>query len=676
MALKPPRPNPLSEFSSYTYNISLYLINPETYNQYATGGPNTPNDWQLLVQSGGIPGQTVYENNGASSFSGQTPRAPGFELDYYIDNLKIFTNTNFKVTSSATNSFKFNFQIVEPNGFKFPTDLVKAVRKMQQSSGLYRSDHISESVVALQAYFLLVVRFYGYDKDGNIVKNTSTQDPTVTDSSAALERAWPILISGFNFKLNDRAIVYNVDATLVPELLAMGRLRGTVGSEVNISGTTVGEMLTSLTDALNAQQKVLVDSKKYTVADKYIINFAPNSNIDTAKMIDLKTAYNKTTPMATVTKPDQSNVRTSSQANTVEFVKKTIAVNNQPIINVIDQIITQSSYVYDTLSYLIKEETQPVTGNPITDPSITNSDSGKNPLKWFMVTPSIKLGNADPQRGNINSTEITFTIQPHNIPDIRGLNIGKAGEYPGPYKRYQHTYLSGTGKEILSFEQNYNLLFHNLMAENISSTISPNNDLTAAAGIGSADVNSQGRVGDWFGKSISPIKSYLYGPATQMTSKIVILGDPDYLITCTARGFDVLTNPYYGEDGWSINPTTGQIFVEIDFRDASDYDTDIGLLNVAKDDDIFFYNYPPELGIKGMALNVWQITSTFSKGQFTQEMKFSVPNFANQKSAATSATSTTASAGIGNMNSASLNPANGSSATTIPSGATAPEANN
>ena len=661
MALKPPRPNPLSEFSSYTYNISLYLINPETYNQYATGGPNTPKDWQLLVQSGGI------NNNGSIK------RAPGFELDYYIDNLRITTNTNFKVTSSATNSFKFNFQITEPNGFKFPTDLVKAVRKMQESSGLYRSDHISESVVALQAYFLLVVRFYGYDRNGNIVKNTSTQDPTVTDSSSALERAWPILISGFNFKLNDRAIVYNVDAVLAPELLAMGRLRGTVGSEVNISGTTVGEMLTSLTDALNAQQKVLVDSKKYTVADKYIINFAPNSKIDTAKMIDPKTAYNKTTPMAAVTKTDQSNVRTSAQANTVEFVKKTIAVNDQPIINIIDQIITQSEYVYSTLSYLIKEETQPVIGNPITDPSITNTNSGKNPLKWFMVTPSIKLGNADPQRGNINSTEITFTIQPHNIPDIRGLNIGKADEYPGPYKRYQHTYLSGTGKEILSFEQNYNLLFHNLMAENITSTTTPNNDLTAAAGIGSADVSSQGKVSGWFGKSIGPIKSYLYGPATQMTSKIVILGDPDYLMTCTARGFDILTNPYYGEDGWSINPTTGQIFVEIDFRDASDYNTNIGLLNVAKDDDIFFYNYPPELGIKGMALNVWQVTSIFSKGQFTQEMKFSVPNFANQKSAAsaaTSTTSTTASAGIGNMNSASLNPANGSSATTIPSGAT------
>ena len=631
MALKPPRPNPLSEFSSYTYNISLYLINPETYNQYASGGPNTPKDWRLIAQSGGI------NNNGS------TKRAEGFDFDYYIDNLKIVTNTNFKLTSSPSNSFSFNFQITEPNGFKFPTDLVKAVREMQQTSGLYRPDRINETVVALQAYFLLVIRFYGYDKDGNIVTSTSTQDPTVTDSSATLERSWPITITGFNFKINDRMIVYNVEAKLIAETMAMGRLRGVLGSEVNISGTTVGEILQSLTDALNAQQKVLVDTKIYNVADKYVINFAPNSGIDSAALLDLKTAYNKTTPMASVTGPEQSNVRTGANSSTVLFEKKTLAVSNQPIINIIDQVITQSAYVYDTLKYLFKEETQPVTGSDLSDSTLTNSDSGKKPLKWFMVTPSIQLNEVDVQRGNIPSCTITFTIQPHSIPDIRGSNIGKTDTYLGPYKRYQHTYLSGVGKEILSFEQNYNLLFFNLLGENISSVSSTNNDPTAPAGVGSADVNNQGKLPTWFNKAIGPIKSYLYGPSSQLATKMTILGDPDYLMTCTAQGYDAITNPYYGTDGWSINPTTGQIFVEVDFRDASDYDNNIGLLNVAKDDDIFFYNYPPELGIKGLALTVWQVTSNFSKGQFTQDMKFGVPAFPDDE----------AKTGIGNMNSAS-----------------------
>jgi hypothetical protein len=648
--LNPPRPNPLSEFSSYTYNISLYLITPESYNQYSTGGAKDVNNWQLIAQSGGI-------NN-----KGNTPRAPGFELDYYIDNLYITTNTNFKMTSSPTHSFDFSFQIIEPYGFKFQTNFVKAVREMQKKSGLFRKDIITDSSVALQAFCMLVVRFYGYDNNGNIVKQTATQDPTVTDTTAALERSWPIRIVDVTFRLDGKMVVHNIKAKLPSELLAMGRLQGVLGSEVQISGSTVGEMLSSLTDALNAQQKALVDSKKYSIADTYEIKFAPNSNIDTAAMLDPKIAYNKTTPMATVTSPDQSNIRTSSNASTVAFNKQTMSVSNQPIINVIDQIITQSSYVYDTLNTLTIEETQsPDSSKPATNDTLPNSDSGKKPLTWFMVVPSVTLNEADTQRGSMHSAKITFIISPHNIPDIRGFNIGKLGIYPGPYKRYQHTYLSGTGKEILSFEQNYNLSFFNLMADTLN--YEKNIDQTVPAGIApGSDVNSQGKVNDWIGKSIGPIKTYLYGDATHLTTKMTILGDPDYLITATARGFNKIIDQLYGEDGHSINTTTGQIFVEVDFRDADDYDNNTGLLNTGKDTDNFFYNYPPGLGIQGMALTVWQVTSHFSNGVFTQELKFAVPALQNQ--AAQSAS------GIGNMNSASLNPANGSSATTIPSGVT------
>jgi len=618
--LKTPRDNPLSQFSSYTYNISLYSITPESYNQYATGGANTPSDWKLIVQSGGI-------NN-----SGPTARADGFELDYYIDNLKIVTNVNTKITTSPVNSFDFSFQVFEPHGFKFSTNLVKAVREIQQKSTLFRpSDNISETVVALQAIYLLVVRFYGYDSDGNVVKQTSTQDPTITDSSAALERSWPITISSFDFKLNDKMITYNIGAKLVGDILAMGRLRGVVGNQISIYGSTVGEMLTGdkgLIKALNARQQELVDTGKYEVKDTYDIKFASNSNIDTAKMVDITTVSTDNTPTSTVSNSAQSNTRKSANALTVEFTNKTLAVNDQPIVNVIDTVITQSNYIVGALSEYYKEDSINPDGTPTTGSA--NPGANSKSFKWFMITPQVTLGEYDHKR-KTNSANITFIVQPHNVPFIKSFNVGKKDTYPGPYKRYQHTYLSGTGKEILSFEQNYNLLYFNLMAESDGSI--SNNDNTTQAGVVSSDSMAHGRMNQWFGKTIGPIKSFLYGPSTQLATKMTILGDPDYLINCTARGFDVVTEKYYGEDGWSINPTTSQIFIEIDFRDASDYDNNTGLLNVAKDNDIFFYNYPESLGIKGLALNVWQVTSMFSRGTFTQTMKFAVPNFDDPNSA-------------------------------------------
>ena len=69
--------NPLSQYASYTYQLSLYAITPEAYNLYQINNKQfLPKDQgvALIVQSGGI-------NNTSSN------RAAGFEFDYYIDDV-------------------------------------------------------------------------------------------------------------------------------------------------------------------------------------------------------------------------------------------------------------------------------------------------------------------------------------------------------------------------------------------------------------------------------------------------------------------------------------------------------------------------------------------------------------------------------------------------------------
>lgn len=67
----------------------------------------------LIAQSGGI-------NNKTSK------RAPRFDLDYYIDDLKIKTAVNGKNTQSASNVTAISFNIYEPYGFSFITKLKRA----------------------------------------------------------------------------------------------------------------------------------------------------------------------------------------------------------------------------------------------------------------------------------------------------------------------------------------------------------------------------------------------------------------------------------------------------------------------------------------------------------------------------------------------------------------------
>ena len=85
--------NPLSKFSSYTYQLSLYMLSPDAYNQYSAGFLG-----KTLFTSGpdggpSVGARLIAQSGGANRDLKTDVRAPGFELDYYIDNLKIISAT-------------------------------------------------------------------------------------------------------------------------------------------------------------------------------------------------------------------------------------------------------------------------------------------------------------------------------------------------------------------------------------------------------------------------------------------------------------------------------------------------------------------------------------------------------------------------------------------------------
>ena len=93
-----------------------------------------------------------------------------------------------------------------------------------------------------------------------------------------------------------------------------------------------------------------------------------------------------------------------------------------------------------------------------------------------------------------------------------------------------------------------------------------------------------------------------------------------------AGGKDAVAKKFYGPD-FTINPNSGQVFIEINFKQTEDYDINNGLLG--PNDDISFMNYPPELRskIKGMTFMVTQVVSRFSKGKFEQDITGILPEF-------------------------------------------------
>jgi hypothetical protein len=647
--LPPIRPNPLSTFSSSAYNISLYMINPDSFNLYAAGGETIPKDWKLICRSGGINNtSSTYDDVDATSTS---PRADGFDLDFYIDDLKITTNVSSKETMGACNSFDFSFRIFEPYGFSFPTKLVKAATKIQQSSTIQRN--VEESITALQTNFLLVIRFYGYDETGNLItsKNFPQAETNTSDPSAVFERSFPIVIHAFDFKLDPKMVVYNVKAKLISEQLGFEKTSLEIPEAMTVKGETVQDALqgsddenknqnaVGLMQRLNEIQQKLYDDEQITVKDVFKIKFEANAGIDTAFLVDIENSPIEKSPNANIKSSDSVNVKTESQPAVIQKRTRPISINKgDSILQAIDQIITQSSYVTQALKISNTEEYQKVKK---TDDEHT--ENTPSTISWYNVVPNAKLLDFDTKR-NVYATEITYIITRYEIPYIRGLQLGKRTQYYGPVKRYKHWFMSNDleeknsqhQKEIISYDVTYNLLYFNLAGYGSDAPNTDTDDKAPVANL-SGGSNPTGKAPGWFDKAVGPLKTFLYSPADQLKAKIVILGDPDYLMTSTSKGYEEAITKWFGTDQ-SINPSSGQIFIEIAFRDAEDYaapnaKAGAGLLNPTEDDKILFWKYPDSIKkkIQGVVYMVWQVVSTFNRGVFQQELKVCIPPFVSDE---------------------------------------------
>jgi hypothetical protein len=113
------------------------------------------------------------------------------------------------------------------------------------------------------------------------------------------------------------------------------------------------------------------------------------------------------------------------------------------------------------------------------------------------------------------------------------------------------------------------------------------------------------------------VAAQLYSPADNATAKMKIMGDPDFLMSSMANP-RITANKLYSGDG-SIDGRNGQVFAQISFATASDYEEN-GLLNV--DDNIQFYKTDKvkKLGIDGIVYRVITVNSSFAKGKFEQNL--------------------------------------------------------
>jgi hypothetical protein len=266
-----PRSNVLDEYYSYSYSASVYLLTQSQYTKLLVSKDKTVDGYYLLFQSGGAPSnvggtrqpptpavtparnsrdqqrqaserQSGVTGTGPTAVSPPGPdggRNPFFPDDYYIDSISLTSILGGKGTGSATKSSELKFTVVEPNGITLLDNLQQAVKNIAPTDG-------SGKVNYTAATYLMVIRFYGYDQDGNLEKVTAKVDPEGTsDRTAVVEKFIPFKIGMLNWSVGSKMVSYEWECIPGSEIIAGSTARGTIPYDVQLVNSTVGGLLSN-----------------------------------------------------------------------------------------------------------------------------------------------------------------------------------------------------------------------------------------------------------------------------------------------------------------------------------------------------------------------------------------------------------------------------------------------
>ena len=246
------RPNVLDQYSSYTYNISLYIMSPADYKRLINSKKRSVAGYQLLMRSGGAPvaggqltpidpqeAQQAADGNSAAITQPNLGRNQFFPLDYYIDNVQLRSIISGKGTRGAHNATELKFILTEPNGITFLNNLFAATQQYIALQG----GNVKQNYAAQN--FLMVIRFYGYDENGTLVTaNKRAADATGSDVNAIVEKFIPFQFTGIKFRIANKLVEYECSAVCPQNIVATGPARGVIPYNVEITSQTLKELFT------------------------------------------------------------------------------------------------------------------------------------------------------------------------------------------------------------------------------------------------------------------------------------------------------------------------------------------------------------------------------------------------------------------------------------------------
>lgn len=628
-----PQSNVLDQYASYTYVASVYLMNSDSYNRMIKSKSKNLNGAQLLFQSGGasVQGRNQYFSN-----------------DYYIDKVNIRSKILGKGTGAPHNVVELSMTVIEPTGITLIDNLNKAVQGFlggvdQKQKGF------------TQPIYLLVLKFYGYDDQGNLVRGGVPKPNGGSDANAFVEKWYPFILSNVGFKIANKVVEYNLECKPVINMINYSSSRGSIPYNIELAGQTLKDLLAGpavysnnqsevtqtpppttnsntpgtapqapqkataaptakttvrqgLMAAMNDFQQQLFDQGKIAVKDEYQVEFL-NDSLANAKITKKGTTVKKSIPMST----DQSAAaqkdpnKQSADTSTRTFA----ATAGVQIVQFLDQIIKNSSYIEDQQILVVDEKT---------GQEFINGKPGQN-VAWYKISFQTEQLAWDEKR-NDYAYRIKYIIQAYRINQIQSKYF-PIPQFKGVVKQYKY-WFTGENTQVLSYEENLNTLYKVILSGALTNTnliSSANAELKYAPQPRSGE-SSQGAQGATVEIAANASDS-LMSPSDLKECSMSIVGDPAWLQQGEAfAGFysnDANAFSSFLPDG-TINIDSQQPMFEVAFNTPKDYNLDTGLM---EQNPFNQFNLVTQNATNAQYSRLYiakECESRFDKGKFTQQL--------------------------------------------------------
>lgn len=484
--------NPLHDYDTYTYSLSLHLISTDQFKAVIEDPKKEYIPKHVLVSSAGRYNDNTFARN------------KFFTEDFFFEEFKMTTYISTTQRSRNSNLIECSFTIIEPNGFTFINRLMSASYSSVANGGVASKNYLAQP-------YILQIDFFGTRGDnmtmGKIPNCTKILPIRLIDMQSRISSKgteYRFTATAFNHQAYNQSIVvtpanFQVKATTVAEVFGLGSVQktdvisfeqqqrleqqneqakrdvltsrsaptanpldswqasGSLGKTLDNKVFTV----TGLTDAYNAYYAALKDRKQISGVNKISVKF--HESIGNALLHPKSGPVNITQATAgggqsETDKKTDIQLAGNATKGRIDFNSGTLNVAAGTQIDVlIDWAIRNSAYIGKQLLDPTSSERRDVTG----------ATQLKTPLQHYKIVPQLKLLDYDEKNGRY-AMEVTYYVKPFIMQS--SYPYGPLGRVPGWVKEYNYIFTGGrsrvtgenlSNRDVIDLQLEFNMNYYN-----------------------------------------------------------------------------------------------------------------------------------------------------------------------------------------------------------------------